>query len=208
MFYTAASQTSLLIQLQDLATYHVWAVSRLADWLKTKPTALLEAEVASSFPGIKETLLHMRDVERGLLTQLQHGRPPFATRRKADDSLDEVLGSLVEEALSLEEYLQSLTEEELEEACDCNIAFIGEVCRPRYEIIQHCLNHSTYHRGQVVTIGHQLGLRDAPMTDYLFYIMRVKEPASYGLTTLAGNHNRKTTQPAYKSFLAVNFFSK
>jgi uncharacterized damage-inducible protein DinB len=207
MFYTATSATSLLTQLQDLAAYDLWAISRLADWLKTKPAALLEAEVASSFPGIRETLLHIRDVERSLLEQLQQARPSFSTRMD-DDSLEEVLETLVEQAALFDEYVQSLTEEELQEECDCHIMFVGEICRPRFEIIQHCLNHSTYHRGQVITIGHQLGLRDAPMTDYLFYVMRAKEPALYGLTTLAGRRGEKATGSVRKNFLAVNFFSK
>ena len=40
---------------------------------------------------------------------------------------------------------------------------------PRYEYIMQLLNHSTYHRGQVVTIGRSLGFTDAPNTDYHFY---------------------------------------
>jgi uncharacterized damage-inducible protein DinB len=31
------------------------------------------------------------------------------------------------------------------------------------------MNHSTYHRGQIITIGRNLGFTDAPMTDYNFY---------------------------------------
>jgi len=42
---------------------------------------------------------------------------------------------------------------------------------PRYEFIQHVFNHSTYHRGQAVSIGRMLGYEDAPMTDYNFYNM-------------------------------------
>ena len=26
-----------------------------------------------------------------------------------------------------------------------------------FELIQHCMNHSTFHPGQIITIGHQLG---------------------------------------------------
>jgi uncharacterized damage-inducible protein DinB len=44
-----------------------------------------------------------------------------------------------------------------------------------FEYIMHYANHSTYHRGQVVTIGRNLGFTDAPMTDYNFYNIDGKE---------------------------------
>jgi len=40
------------------------------------------------------------------------------------------------------------------------------------------LTHSTYHCGQVVSIGWNLGYTDAPMTDYNFYkmVLHLLEP--------------------------------
>jgi uncharacterized damage-inducible protein DinB len=40
---------------------------------------------------------------------------------------------------------------------------------PRYEYMQQVLTHGVYHRGQVVTMGRNLGFTDAPNTDYNFY---------------------------------------
>ena len=44
-----------------------------------------------------------------------------------------------------------------------------------FEYIMHYANHSTYHRGQVITIGRSLGFTDAPMTDYNLYNIDGKE---------------------------------
>jgi uncharacterized damage-inducible protein DinB len=46
-------------------------------------------------------------------------------------------------------------------------------------MIQHVVNHSTYHRGQVVSLLRQLG-RTPPMTDLLAYF-DVTPPSSVGL---------------------------
>ena len=35
------------------------------------------------------------------------------------------------------------------------------------EIIIHCMNHSTYHRGQLITMLHQSGFKDVGSTDYI-----------------------------------------
>lgn len=38
------------------------------------------------------------------------------------------------------------------------------------EVIQHCIQHSTYHRGQIVTMARGLGLTDPPSTDFTTYV--------------------------------------
>lgn len=206
MFYTTLHQASLLTQLQDMAAYNYWAITRLTDWLKSKPAMLMEATAASSFPGIKATLLHIWEVEREWMGHLQ--QRPDKLQQGIEDDLDNVLEDLAKQAADFNAYVQSLTEKELQEDCNCNLWFSEGICRPRFEIIQHCLNHSTYHRGQVVTIGHQVGLKDAPMTDYMFYVLKVKEKTAGKLTSEAPGY-RKHTGPAVRHhFLAVNFFSK
>ncbi|AXY76716.1 damage-inducible protein DinB [Paraflavitalea soli] len=206
MLYTSFHRSSLLTQLQDLATYNCWAITRLTDWLKSKPAVLLEASAASSFPGIKATLLHIWEVEREWMGHLQ--QRPNGLQQGIDDDLTTVLNRLVEQAADFSKYVQSLTEEEVQEDCYCQLWFSETICRPRFEIIQHCLNHSTYHRGQVVTIGHQVGLKDAPMTDYMFYVLKVKEQASGSSKTETPANRKNTDSYGRNSFLAVNFFSK
>ena len=40
---------------------------------------------------------------------------------------------------------------------------------PKFEYLQHLIIHTTYHRGQIVTIGHNVGVTSAPMMDYNFW---------------------------------------
>jgi uncharacterized damage-inducible protein DinB len=206
MFYTTIDQTSLLTQFQDMTAYNLWAITRLTDWLKSKPALLMEATAASSFPGIKATLLHILEVEREWLGNLQ--QQPVRFQEYADENVGNVLARLASQAADLNDYVQGLTDEGLQKDCYCNLLFGGEICRPRFEIIQHCLNHSTYHRGQVVTIGHQVGLKDAPITDYMFYLLKVKPKRSGNLTATASQGRQSGGSFSHKSLLAVNFFSK
>lgn len=43
-----------------------------------------------------------------------------------------------------------------------------------FEYVLHVFNHSTYRRGQIITIRHNLGVIGAPMTDYNFYNVMAK----------------------------------
>lgn len=50
------NSNSLLVELvHNYAQATYWANETIVEWLKTKPAELLEKEVASSFPSIRET---------------------------------------------------------------------------------------------------------------------------------------------------------
>lgn len=208
MFSATTRNESLRAHFQELTTFHLWAVTRLADWLRSKPAGLQEARALSSFPGIKATLLHMVEAEREWMGHL--GVRPGLLQQGLEDELEVVLDWLITQARMLQEYVRGLEAEALEETCHCHVLLEGVIGVSRMDLLQHCLLHSTYHRGQLVTIGHQLGMKDAPMTDYLYYCLKIRKGEK---TTDNGGRRREhyfgeagvhQRQP----FLAINFFSK
>jgi uncharacterized damage-inducible protein DinB len=80
-----------------------------------------------------------------------------------------LIESLVETSAEFLSYVSTLTEEQIQEEVFFTSPW-AEATRGRFDFIQHAMNHSTYHRGQLVTIGRNLGYIDAPMTDYNFYL--------------------------------------
>jgi len=38
------------------------------------------------------------------------------------------------------------------------------------------MNHGTFHRGQLVTMGRSLGLTDPPKTDFIHYLREKNNP--------------------------------
>ncbi|MVM31355.1 damage-inducible protein DinB [Spirosoma sp. HMF4905] len=163
---TAVTVSSLL---HDSAAYNAWANKRLVDWLQTKPTDLMDQQVPSSFPTLKATLVHIWDTQRFWLAIVQQAPVPVSFRQVGFyGTLDEVFTEIVAQSEQFSAYVQSLTEAELEEEVYFTTPWVDGV-QTRISFIHHCMNHSTYHRGQVVTIGRIVGLTDAPMTDYSFY---------------------------------------
>lgn len=168
------TQVSLPALIKDYVTYNLWANRTIAEWLRTKPAPLMEQEIASSFPSISLTLLHIWSTQSWWLGNLECLHPESMYGKKFEGSFEEILNGLVRQSDEFHEYVHALKDEEWEELCDFSIPFVGDFLRPRFEMIQHCMNHSTYHRGQVITIGRQLGFTDAPMTDYMFYLLMAK----------------------------------
>ncbi|HYG15114.1 MAG TPA: DinB family protein, partial [Bacteroidia bacterium] len=61
------TETGFTALVKDYTVYNQWANTTLVRWLRTKPLDVLEKEIPSSFPGIKNTIVHIWDVERGWL---------------------------------------------------------------------------------------------------------------------------------------------
>jgi len=169
---TTSPFTSLV---HDYVSANQWAIETLLTWLKTKPADLIEKELASSFPGIRGTLVHIWDTERFWISVIkQQPAPPSFRMSGFHGTLEEVFEGIQQTSGELAAYVLSLGEEELCESIELNTPWVQGI-KTRYEFIQHCINHSSYHRGQAVTLGHHVGFHDAPMTDFSFYLFAVKQ---------------------------------
>jgi biotin operon repressor len=93
----------------------------------------------------------------------------FENRYAVEDlKTDEIFQGLINRSNILANEIKSFSELELMEKIKVVSPWF-EANQPRYEYLQHVANHATYHRGQIVTIGRNVGIADAPMTDYNFF---------------------------------------
>lgn len=151
-------------KIASLATYNLWANKRLITWLKQHDEAVLTTTCNSSFANIKDTLNHLLDAQIFYYCILNE--QPF--EREWGHSIDEVFKGTINQSEDFVNYLKdqdTLNEVRWVKTKRLNGKFY------QFELIQHCMNHSTYHRGQIITIAHQLGLAKAPSTDLLYYFI-------------------------------------
>jgi uncharacterized damage-inducible protein DinB len=172
---TIPATTSLGTLMTDFAIYNAWANETLTNWLKQKPESALTQEVASSFSSIFETIVHIWDTERFWYSVLKQIPAPTSFRMNGyQGTLDEAIEGIVSKSREFAEYVQTLSEEEWNEKVFFDTPWVKGT-QTRFEFLLHAINHSTYHRGQVLTIGRHAGLTDGPMTDYSFYLLMVKQ---------------------------------
>lgn len=173
---TPITLTSLI---RDYAVYNLWANKQLVYWLTAKQPEILDQPVPSSFPSLRQTLVHIWDVERFWLSVLQQvPAPPSFRQHGFDGTLNEVFTGVIEQSEEIVQYIKSLHDDDLQEYVSFHTPFV-EGTQPRIEFFHHCMTHSVYHRGQLVTIGRNVGLTDAPMTDYSFYVLKVKSAKKF-----------------------------
>jgi uncharacterized damage-inducible protein DinB len=165
---------SLQKLMTNYAAYNLWANETLVEWLRTKPAEVFELAVPSSFPSILKTFNHILAVEEFWHSVVAETELKNARYMATDIELEEVISALLAQSQALVDFANTLSEKELLKEVDLDTPWVKGK-KPRYEFLQHVFNHSTYHRGQIITIGRNIGLTDAPMTDYNFFNMAVEK---------------------------------
>ena len=155
--------------LQQLAAFNTWANQKLAELFLTLPEELLQKEVASSFPSIHLTLLHMWNSENvwwQRLKLVENVNMP-ATYFKGDTK--EIIQNLLQQNRLWEEWINSSSEMSLDHVFKYHNTKREPFKQPTYQMLMHVFNHGTYHRGQLVTMLRQLGQTKIPETDFVVW---------------------------------------
>jgi uncharacterized damage-inducible protein DinB len=154
--------------IELLYRYNRWANQRIVDATGDLTGAQLEQKIESSFASIRATLEHIVGAEWVWLERWK-GTSPTSLPTGADYSTTEAIRERFEEVeRDRQKYLAGLTEEGLQQEISYS-RFNGERQTHRLgRLMQHLINHSTYHRGQVATMLRQAGLTP-PTTDLLYY---------------------------------------
>lgn len=153
--------------MSNYADYNLWVNQQFVNWLSAKSDELLYIEVPSSFSNIIKTLNHIWSTEEYWFSVISE--TPL-TEKKAENELSsaEVFAGLLNSSAKLKHFINSLSEEDLsKEIKIVNPWFECEL--PIADYLLQVINHGTYHRGQIVTIGRNIGITDASNTDYNFY---------------------------------------
>jgi len=157
---------SLKKLLTNSVKYNAWANQQYVNWLSKKSEELLNKEVLSSYSSILKTIDHISGTEKYWFSVI--AETAFVENQKNISLKDEVLKELLDSSNQLSHLINSYSEEELVKKVKVVSPWF-ESDFSKYEYLEHAINHGLYHRGQIVTIGRNIGITDAPMTDYNFY---------------------------------------
>ena len=158
---------SLKKLMTNYADYNLWVNQQFVNWLSPKSDELLHKELPSSYSSIIKTLNHIWATEEYWYAIIAE-TPEFDARENVELVTDEVLKGLVNRSAQLAQLITSLSEEELSEKVKIESPWF-QCDLPKYDYLMQVINHGTYHRGQIVTIGRNIGITDASNTDYNFY---------------------------------------
>ncbi|MEO6884457.1 MAG: DinB family protein [Bacteroidia bacterium] len=153
--------------LLQYVTYNHWANQRIVTILNSNK-ALLNVESKSSFPTLKKTFFHLWDAEYVWLNRMNG--EPITSWPSTKYQQDVPLNKCLETSKNLIEFVTANNEELLNASCTYKNMQQDEFSQSYADIIMHCINHSTYHRGQLVTMMRQLGVTTIPATDFIVFL--------------------------------------
>jgi len=156
--------------LEKYAKYNLWANQVVTKWLLSKDTDLMTKEVKSSFPTINKTLSHIWVAEQVWMYRI-HGAPyGNLLDRHLDKDVEFICHDLLEISASYTDFIGKLSELELLQNISYTLLSGTKGESNILYILHHVMNHSTYHRGQLVTMGRELGFTDPPKTDFMAFV--------------------------------------
>src|ERR1700675_421677 len=151
-----------------LNEYNSWANHRTLDACSALNDEQFTRDLKSSFPSVRDTLAHLCLVE-WIWLERWHGRSPAAFPSASDfPNLDSVRRRWEEIERDLTDYIASLTPEDLARVIHHKTMKGDPQSAPHWQMLQHVVNHQTYHRGQVATMLRQLGVKPIS-TDMIFF---------------------------------------
>lgn len=155
--------------MMDLANYNLWANKRLTDTILNLPEDYPTKEVASSFPTLQLTVLHVFGAESLWLQRLQMNENPVFEWANFNGKFSDLAAKVIQHNELLKEWIASQKESFFEHTLAYYNSKKQYYKQPVYQCLLHLFNHATYHRGQIVTMFHELGVTKIPATDYIAF---------------------------------------
>jgi uncharacterized damage-inducible protein DinB len=156
-------------EIGTLLDYHYWARDRLLDAVSTLTPEQFDRDLGSSFKSIRATLVHLLSAEWGWYERW-HGRSPKAPL-PADQFPD--AGSIASawraHETKMRDFIGPLGDAALGRAVDYTLFSGAAGSTPLWQMIQHVVNHGSYHRGQITTMLRQLGAAPAKSMDLIAF---------------------------------------
>lgn len=155
--------------LKDYLDYHYWATEHLLKACSLLSQEQLLSDRGGSFGSLFATLVHMYSAEAIWLNRWQ-GKEPLSFSAPSD-FID--LADLQETWLQKEKELRAFFETTPSDTVIEVIAFSHSL----WQMLMHMIDHSSFHRGQVIHILRQTGL-EPPKSNFIHYLRAKPETSS------------------------------
>jgi uncharacterized damage-inducible protein DinB len=160
------------VDLQDLRTlldYHYWARDRVLDAAERLTPGQYGQDLGSSFRSVRDTLAHVYSAEWVWYSRWQGASP---ARPLLADELQDVAALRAAwraHEQKMRAFVDGLGEQGVSSVCHYT-TFAGQAGSSAFqEMLQHVVNHASYHRGQVTTMLRQLGAEPPRSMDLITF---------------------------------------
>ncbi|MBS1782448.1 MAG: DinB family protein [Bacteroidetes bacterium] len=162
--------------LRQFAAYNIWANQKIIETLLKLPQSDLNKEVDSSFNTLTKTVYHVWSAEAIWIQRLALVEHPDWVEKNFSGSFKE--STIFWQKVSKE--LMQFVEKQYNDAAFEHVVQYndrkGQMQKNRVgDVLLHVFNHSTFHRGQMITQLRQVGAKTIPNTDLIAFARLAKK---------------------------------
>ena len=163
-------------QICALYDYNAWANRRILDACGALTEEQFTRDLGSSFRSVRDTVVHILGGE-WIWLERWHGRSHSALPPSSDfPTLASVRARWAEIERGLKDFAAGVSAADLDRVIEYRNTRGNRFAYPLRSMLQHVVNHGTYHRGQVTTLLRQLGARPRPTDLLRFYDALAGQP--------------------------------
>jgi len=156
--------------LLNYTRYNLWANKCLADAMELLSDEQVNLEMASSFPTIRKTVYHLWGAEDIWKRRLTQTPTDTWASKNFEGTFSEALKNWQETSQWFIDYISEADDSFLLSPITYKNLAGNQYTNSVKEIVHHVMNHSTYHRGQLITMLRQAGVTQLPATDYIAFL--------------------------------------
>lgn len=167
-----------LQDLQTLVDYHYWARDRLLDAVATLTPEQYQRDLGSSFKSVRETMTHVYAAEWAWYERWQGRSPTALLPPDQFPDLAALRRAWSELETKLRDYVSGVGDHGTSKIIEYKLLSGAAGASPLWQMLQHVVNHASYHRGQVTTMLRQMGAQPAKPMDMIAYYRVTSETRS------------------------------
>ncbi|HEY5615455.1 MAG TPA: DinB family protein [Bacteroidota bacterium] len=162
-----------LNDIKILFDFDKWATNRILEIVATLPEDLYSKSLNSSHGGIRGTLVHTFSADWVWLERWKGNNPTVFIKEEDIPTFPLLNERWAKLRNDMDGFVASLNEEKIQAGLSYKDMKGNPYTQLLWQQMQHLINHSTYHRGQVVTMLRQVGVKPVA-TDLIAYYRQVK----------------------------------
>jgi uncharacterized damage-inducible protein DinB len=162
-----------LADLKTMLDYHYWARDRLLEVVEPLSAEQFTRDMGNSFKSIRDTLAHLHAAEWAWHSRWNGVSPTALLPAERFGDVAAVRDAWRELEGQVRAFVDRGGEANVEKVYHFRLLNGSEGSAPFWQMLQHLVNHASYHRGQVTTMLRQIGAQPAKSLDMIaFYRSR------------------------------------
>jgi uncharacterized damage-inducible protein DinB len=164
------------MNLQDLRTlldYHYWARDRMFAALEPLNAEQGGRDLGGSFQSLHDTVAHVYAADLVWYSRWQGDSPSALLTGAAFADLAAIQHAWSALEPKMRQFLEDLGEEGITRVIEFRMLTGAPAASPFWQMLQHVVNHASYHRGQVTTKLRQLGAQPPKSLDMITFYRSV-----------------------------------